>query len=185
MNNTDLVSLLAAIIGGTATIIGALIGKANKKRTIAFCVGGFFIVCAVCLFITGHQEPPTQSPTPEPPSVVSPTPPTETAIVTPSAEPIKGPSKEDVDKYGPGLHYPEESEYLPEYKTQYIRSKSGHSAFTFSSHRKDKIQLYTVLDGEKVTVLAENINNGFSCVIIDSIEKAAWINTDYLFDTPE
>lgn len=94
------------------------------------------------------------------------------------------PSDDLVDIYGPGLHYPEKTEYLSECRTMYVDAPKGYSIYAYSSHRKDKKQIYEVYDGEEVTVLAVNKNNGFSCVIIESMQKAAWVNSAYLLSSP-
>lgn len=197
MYNSDLVALLCAIIGGTAVIVGALIGKTRKTGLIAFFVGSFFLICAACVFVVGQRDKSSPGPTPEPTSVTAttPTPPPSPTLTvpakTPSPEPHEmlskypdPPSDDLVDIYGPGLHYPDKTEYLDECKTMYVHAPGKYSIYAYSSHRKDKEQIYEVRDGEEVTVLAVNKNNGFSCVIIESMQKAAWVNSTYLFSSP-
>lgn len=127
-----------------------------------------------------------------PPTPVTPPSPTLTVPAkTPSPEPHEmlskypdPPSDDLIDIYGPGLHYPEKTEYLSECRTMYVDAPKGYSIYAYSSHRKDKKQIYEVYDGEEVTVLAVNKNNGFSCVIIESMQKAAWVNSAYLLSSP-
>jgi len=90
------------------------------------------------------------------------------------------PGDELIDIYGPGLHYPDKTEYLDECITMYVDAPKGYSIYAYSSHRKDKRQIDEIRDGEEVTVLAVNKNNGFSCVIVESSQKAVWVNSAYL-----
>lgn len=113
--------------------------------------------------------------------------PTPTPTPTPAPTPKypNPPSDDLLNIYGPGLHYPDESEYLSECETKYVAAPKGYSIFAYSSHRTDKNKIYEVRDGEEVTVLAVNKNNGFSCVIIESMQKAAWVNSTYLVFSPD
>lgn len=198
MYNSNLVALFCAIIGGTATIVGALIGKTRKAGLIAIFIGGFFLICAACVLVVGQWNEPNPGMTPEPTSVIATTPSTQVPTLvptvpptTPSPEPHEmlskypdPPSDDLIDIYGPGLHYPEKTEYLSECRTMYVDAPKGYSIYAYSSHRKDKKQIYEVYDGEEVTVLAVNKNNGFSCVIIESMQKAAWVNSNHLGSSP-
>lgn len=81
-----------------------------------------------------------------------------------------------------GIHQPEKSEYLTDFRVTFVKAPSGHSVNAYNSHRTDKKHIGYVLHGEKVVVAAENENNGFSCVVIVESLEAVWINSQYCKD---
>ena len=100
----------------------------------------------------------------------------------PSAFAEGKPGAQDLQEIGSRIEYPKENEYLAEYQYAEVRAPGGHSAFGFGSadHQGSS---YTVLNGEKVKILAER--KGYSCVIVLSQAKGRWINTKYLVPLEE
>ena len=124
--------LLCAIIGGFASLLGIVMKKTSKKATILLCLVGFiFLSIAVVLFWIDYSNPDKENgdqpdsnqneihtsvelspltPTPEP--TLSPIPETTDKVIILGIDLPPYPCEETVDEYGPGLHYPEKSEYL-------------------------------------------------------------------------
>ena len=175
-------TIIGAIINGFATLFSKIIDFKNRKNT-ALIIIVFTAICVVFLIPGFIRHGPDSTPTPAPTPVPTPAP-TSVPTDTSTSKYPNPPSDELLDIYGPRIHYPDKTEYLSECEIKYIDAPKGYSVYAYSSHRKDKELLYEVRDGEEVTVLAENKNNGFSCVIIESLGKAAWINTARIFDTP-
>ena len=98
---------------------------------------------------------------------------------------IMKPSAADLEAINSGIEYPREDEYKDSYEYAIVKAPHGHSVYGFGS--ADHLgSSYTVLDGEKVLVLADR--KGYSCVIVLSQNKGRWINSNYLFseeDTEE
>ena len=98
---------------------------------------------------------------------------------------IMKPSAADLEAINSGIEYPREDEYHDSYEYAIVKAPHGHSVYGFGS--ADHLgSSYTVLDGEKVLVLADR--KGYSCVIVLSQNKGRWINSNYLFseeDTEE
>lgn len=185
-------TVIGAFVGGIAAIIAAIIMKTCKWQTVMLCVVGFVLIgIAAIQYIKldeesvepGDTNPPTSSqplltPTPAPT-------PLDDKITILGVKLPPYPCKETVDEYGPGLHYPEKSEYLDEYKIMYIDAPRGHSIYCYSAHGSTKKNLGTILQDEPVIVIANNLNNGFSCVINPETKEAVWVNTNYLVEEPE
>ena len=89
----------------------------------------------------------------------------------------KKPSKDDLDAIEAQIAYPDEGDYLDSYQNATVVAPHGHSVTGFPNARHNSGGT-TVLDGEAVVVLAEH--HGYSCVIVLSIDKAYWINSEYL-----
>lgn len=194
--------LLCAILGGVALILGAVINKTHKGATIAFCLIGFLLLSiAALMFANGLEkdvpssensgngetiEEETLPPSPPTAEPASPTPtPSDDIVTLLGVELPSYPCEEVVDEYGPELHYPEESEYLDDYQIRYIDAPKGHSIYSYSSHRSEKKQLkITILQDEAVILLANNVNNGMSCIIVPEEKAAVWVNSDYLSTSP-
>ncbi len=94
-----------------------------------------------------------------------------------AAEEVRRPSAKDLDEINSGIRYPEKQDYLDEYIRAVVVAPHGHSVLGFGTSSHDGTS-YTVLDGEEVLIIAEH--KGFSCAIIQSTQKARWINSDYL-----
>ncbi|MCR5136248.1 MAG: hypothetical protein K6C12_03995 [Oscillospiraceae bacterium] len=94
----------------------------------------------------------------------------------------KAPGPEDLTEIQSGIEYPTENEYLENYQYATVKAPKGHSVLGFGSadHQGSG---YTVLDGEKVMILA--VRGGYSCVIVLSQNKGRWINSDYLIPSEE
>ena len=109
-----------------------------------------------------------------------------TPTSAPTHDLTRKPSAADLDEINTNIVYPRKDEYyLPEYVTKYVQADGNNKAvyaFINPSNRVGMKQgnYFKVYNGEKVTVLAEG--GGYSCVIIVSTNKAAWINSDYLID---
>lgn len=87
------------------------------------------------------------------------------------------PSAADLEEIGSQIEYPKGNEFFDEYRYATVKAPHGHSVFGFGS--ADHLgSSYTVLDGERVLILAER--KGYSCVIVLSQHKGRWINSDYL-----
>ena len=90
------------------------------------------------------------------------------------------PSAEDLDEIHADIRYPRaESFYLPYYKYAAV-SRNAVKAF-IDPNASDVMaasNTYTVTIGEDVVVLAES--PGYACVIFPDLERAGWINKDYL-----
>ena len=90
------------------------------------------------------------------------------------------PSAEDLDEIHADIRYPRaESFYLPYYKYAAV-SRNAVKAF-IDPNASDVMaasNTYTVTIGEDVVVLAES--QGYACVIFPDLERAGWINKDYL-----
>lgn len=196
--------MLAAILTVIGGLVVAIYKKPGKWKTGILCILGFVLIGIVAIqYIKlseesgepGDTNPPTFSqslltPTPAPTSTLTPVPtpaPTllDDKITILGVELPPYPCKETVDEYGPGLHYPEKSEYLDEYEIMYIDAPKGHSIFCYSAHGSTKTNLGTILQDEPVIVIANNLNNGFSCVINPETKEAVWVNTNYLVEEPE
>ena len=95
----------------------------------------------------------------------------------PSAFAEGKPGAQDLQEIGSQIEYPKGNEYLAEYEYAEVRAPKGHSVLGFGSadHQGSR---YTVLNGEKVKILAER--KGYSCVIVLSQAKGRWVNTKYL-----
>ena len=197
-------TVIGAFVGGIAAIIAAIIMKTHKWQTVMLCVVGFVLIGIAAIQYIKLDEESVEPEDTNPPtfsqSLLTPTPaPTSTPTPIPTPAPtllddkitILGvklppyPCKETVDEYGPGLHYPEKSEYLDEYGIMYIDAPKGHSIFCYSAHGSTKTNLGTILQDEPVIVIANNLNNGFSCVINPETKEAVWVNTNYLVEEPE
>ena len=87
------------------------------------------------------------------------------------------PSASDLEAINSGIEYPREDEYRDSYEYAVIKAPHGHSVYGFGSadHMGSS---YTVLDGERVLMLADR--NGYTCVIVLSQNKGRWINSNYL-----
>ena len=87
------------------------------------------------------------------------------------------PGPQDLQEISSQIEYPKKDDYLENYQYAVVRAPRGHSVFGFGSadHQGSS---YTVLNGEKVKILAER--EGYSCVIVLSQSKGRWINTKYL-----
>ena len=109
--------------------------KTSRRATIVLCLVGFvFISIGAILFIMDYDGPgggPVKiSPSPTYLAEISPSPTyfVEPSLSTPPSDKVSilgvelpaTPGKETVDEYGPGLHYPEKSEYLDDYQIKYI-----------------------------------------------------------------
>ena len=87
------------------------------------------------------------------------------------------PGAHDLQEISSQIEYPREEEYFKEYRYAEVRAPGGHSVFGFGS--ADHLgSSYTVLNGEKVKILAER--KGYSCCIVLSQSKGRWINSNYL-----
>ena len=73
--------------------------------------------------------------------------------------------------------YPDDKDYLDEYRYAVVSAPSGHSIYSFGSAAHDGTP-QTLLNNEEVLILAEH--KGYSCVIVLSQKKARWVNTEYL-----
>ena len=189
-------TVIAAILTVIGGLVVAIYKKPGKWKIGILCIVGFVLIgIAAIQYLKlndiseepGDTNPPTFSqylltPTPAPTPV-----PTllDDKITILGVELPPYPCKETVDEYGPGLHYPEKSEYLDEYKIMYIDAPKGHSIYCYSAHGSNKTNLGTILQDEPVIVIANNLNNGFSCVINPETKEAVWVNTNYLVEEPE
>ena len=175
-------TVLAAILTVIGGLVVAIYKKPGKWKTGILCILGFVLIGIVAIQYLRIIDQPKETPTPIP---------TSTPTLTDDKATILGvelppyPCKETVDEYGPGLHYPEKSEYLDEYKIMYIDAPKGHSIYCYSAHGSTKKNLGTILQNEPVIVIANNLNNGFSCVINPETKEAVWVNTNYLVEEPE
>ena len=95
----------------------------------------------------------------------------------PSAFAEGKPGAQDLQEIGSQIEYPKGNEYLAEYEYAEVRAPKGHSVLGFGS-ADHQGSVYTVLNGEKVKILAER--KGYSCVIVLSQAKGRWVNTKYL-----
>ena len=189
-------TVIAAILTVIGGLVVAIYKKPGKWKIGILCIVGFVLIgIAAIQYLKlndiseepGDTNPPTFSqylltPTPAPTPV-----PTllDDKITILGVELPPYPCKETVDEYGPGLHYPEKSEYLDEYKIMYIDAPKGHSIYCYSAHGSTKTNLGTILQDEPVIVIANNLNNVFSCVINPETKEAVWVNTNYLVEEPE
>lgn len=179
-------TVIGAFVGGIAAIIAAIIMKTHKWQTVMLCVVGFVLIGIAAIQYLRIIDQPKETPTPAPTSTPTPVPTLlDDKITILGVELPPYPCKETVDEYGPGLHYPEKSEYLDEYEIMYIDAPKGHSIFCYSAHGSTKKNLGTILQDEPVIVFANNLNNGFSCVINPKTKEAVWVNTNYLVEEPE
>ena len=87
------------------------------------------------------------------------------------------PCAEDIGRTGCTIEYPKDDEYYDHYEYAIVDAPKGHSILGFATadHSGNGS---TVLDGERVTILAER--NGWACVIIRSTNKARWVNMEHL-----
>ena len=186
-------AVLCTVIGGLASLFGIIMKKTSRRATIVLCLVGFvFISIGAILFIMDYDGPdgPDGGPvkiSPSPTYFVEPslsTPPSDKVSIL-GVELPATPGKETVDEYGPGLHYPEKSEYLDDYQIKYIDAPKGQGVFCYSAHGSTKVNLGVILQDEPVIVFAKNINNGFSCVINPEEKEAVWVNTLYLANEPD
>lgn len=198
-------TIAGAIIDGVslilATIIGTIIGivltkKLNHKdpeeKKIYYI---FYIFFSFALIFTASISKRTEPDNALSYEMILPNPATTDAppvanLIKPTSSPSSvpeyscPPSDDLVDSYGPDIHYPEKTEYLSECKTMYVDAPGGVSIYAYSSHEAKKELIDEIGHGEMVTVIAENKNNGFSCVIIESTQQVAWVNSSYLSDAP-
>lgn len=193
-------AVLCAVIGGLASLFGVIMKKTSRRATIVLCLVGFvFISIGAILFIMDYGDTGggivEKSPSPTYSVEIGPSP-TYSVEPSPSISPsdkvtILGvelpavPGEETVDEYGPGLHYPEKSEYLDDYQIKYIDAPKGQGIFCYSAHGSTKVNLGVILQDEPVILFAKNINNGFSCVINPEEKEAVWVNTLYLANEPD
>ena len=121
---------------------------------------------------------PTTKPTPVPTAKPTATP-TPTAVPTST----KTPSKDDIVALGENVVHPQNSSYLSEYETMYVKSEKGHSIYVYFAPKvsEDNRRSYFAYEGDQVTVLARE--NGFSCVLFpDSYGNmhVGWVNSKHL-----
>ena len=87
------------------------------------------------------------------------------------------PGEADLNSIGSVIKYPDDKDYLDEYRYAVVSAPSGHSIYSFGSAAHDGTP-QTLLNNEEVLILAEH--KGYSCVIVLSQKKARWVNTEYL-----
>ena len=95
----------------------------------------------------------------------------------PCAFAAKGPSKADLEAIKSGIEYPKAKEYLDDYAYGTIVAPKGHSVYCYGSADRKGSQ-YTVLDGEKVVVLARR--GEMLCVIVSSQNRGRWVREKYV-----
>lgn len=94
---------------------------------------------------------------------------------------ISSPGPADLDEINSKISYPKEKSYLDTYKYGVIDAPKGDSVYGYYHSKKpetgDKIYFYPE-HGERVKVLAHEYYR--ICVIVESEQKACWINEDYI-----
>ena len=152
------------------------------KKT-AFAVAAIMLIVLIVYLLSIKLHPsfrPSSSPSPSSalssPVVVNQLPTTE-----PPPAPIlsleRRPSKQDLDELETNIVYPNEDCYLDHYVYAEVAAPGGHSVNSYVGPDRSGTVVY-IKNGEKVTVLAEQ--KDFSCVIIESEQKARWVTTAYL-----
>ena len=111
----------------------------------------------------------------------------ETPVPSESDEPAQSkPSAADLDAINANIVYPRKEEYyLSEYITKYVQASGNRRAvYAFINPNKQAVMAvgnyFRVYNGTEVTVIAQS--SGYACVIIPSMNRAAWINSIYLID---
>ena len=74
---------------------------------------------------------------------------------------------------------PKDSEYLDEYYRGRI-DHDGYSVYAYNSPDANAYKILDVEDGEEVTVIAYYRTNDRYCVIVNSKNRACWINAAYI-----
>ncbi len=103
----------------------------------------------------------------------------------PSETDERKPSAADLDAINANITYPRNEYYLSEYITKYVQASGNRRAVYAFINPNNQIGLtegnyFTVYNGTEVTVIAQS--SGYACVIIPSMNRAAWINSIYLID---
>ena len=83
------------------------------------------------------------------------------------------PGPSDLAEIESSIEYPSTKEYLDDYVYAVVEAPGGHSVYAYGSADRQGA-VYTVMNGEKVKILAER--GECSCVIVLSQKKARWIN---------
>lgn len=92
----------------------------------------------------------------------------------------KLPCKEVLDKLESTIQYPEEAEYLEEYRISYLKAPKGRSVTAKTAPKFTGKKGIEILDGGPVLVLAEQ--GKYACVIDITQSAAGWIESKYLDD---
>ena len=130
-------------------------------------------------------EPVVETQKPEPVVEVQKPDPAPTELVR-ETQPVRKPSKEDVEPFGDVITYPRASSYLENYETMYVRSNKGTSIYVFWNYDGDMScrRKFLLYEADRVTVLARQGSR--SCVIFtdqNGQEQIGWVNSDYLSAT--
>lgn len=173
----------------------------NKKMimiasaVIALCVLG-------TAFMEGKPEPVTKTtPKPSYTSTVKTTP-KPVATPKPTIKPVSTPkpTAKPVATTKPELYSeseiqsmlkklkdpPNSSELLNNYKQGYIASSKGNSVYGYSVHKvvvngeTVAKPIFSINDGAEITIVGYNSGNDRYCVIVNSTDKACWVNADYV-----
>lgn len=89
-----------------------------------------------------------------------------------------GPSKDDLDDILASVTYPSKGAYLPEYRyATVLPTGDNRSIYAFSSPSATK-RIAVLDEGEELTVLAKQGKR--VCAIVESTQKAYWLNVDLL-----
>ena len=81
---------------------------------------------------------------------------------------------------------PTNSELFNDYKQGYIASSKGFGVYGYSVHKvvvngeTVAKPIFTVSDGAEITIVGYNSGNDRYCVIVNSTDKACWVNADYV-----
>ena len=100
-----------------------------------------------------------------------------TAIAEVTAYALRSPSAEDIKNHDDKFQFPAEEAYLETFREAVVKAPQGYSVYCYHGARRDGAY-DQILDGERVTVLAES--GGLSCVIVQSDNRAVWVGTEHL-----
>ena len=167
-------------------LVVCLIVLAGLMSVLAFksCDNGTAASVQTSESITTPATVATQDATPTIKSAVTPSvKQTATAASTAVPTSTKTPSKDDIAALGENVVYPQNSSYLSDYETMYVKSDKGHSIYVYFAPKvsESNRRSYFAYEGDEVTVLARE--NGLSCVLFpDSYSNihVGWVNSKHL-----
>ena len=180
----------------------------NKKQMAIAAAVVLALVVALATWLGGKddEKPPVQTTNPNPyTTTVKSTPkPTAKPVSTPkpTAKPVSTPKPtvKPVSTSKPELYSeteiqsmlsklkdpPTSSELFNDYKQGYIASSKGSGVYGYGVHKvvvngqTVAKPIFTVSDGAEITIVGYNSGNDRYCVIVNSTDKACWVNADYV-----
>lgn len=147
-------------------IISTVISSVILKVLLSFSA----LAIIITPFLHSYDDA-NNSPTNSPSSIIS----SPTPIASVSNN--KVPSADDLSAIDAKICYPKETKYLDEYRYGTINAPKKDSVNGYYYSKEGEIYFYPH-HGEKITVIA--LQDFRACVIVESEQKACWINSDYI-----